>query len=99
MLVERKVCASTIDTGLQQTPLFFAVRSEPESGGLECPSFLIQHSCNADHVDVLGQTPLFYAAKRESPECVEALIGARAVVDTADSSGKRATFFAAKQGS
>merc|ERR1711884_53631 len=67
LLVERRVDPTVVDTDMEQTALFFAVRNHPQSGGIDCARYLINQRCSLDHVDKMGQTPLFYAVKNRPP--------------------------------
>lgn len=99
LLVHFEADASLVDTALQQTPLFYAVRSNPPGGGLECARYLMTQRCEPDHVDVHGQTPLFYAVQRRDAGCAEALVASSAAVNRVDLAGQTPLFYAVQAGS
>jgi len=87
---------TVVDTQLQQTALFFAVRNHKFSGGMDCARYLISQRCDPDHVDKQGQTPLFYAVQRPDPECTQTLIMEGADLNKRDSVMQTPVFYAAK---
>lgn len=79
LLHTRRVDVTAVDTTNRQTPLFFAVRPGRGSGGAGCAEFLLTCRCDANHMDVNGQTALQYAAQRtDGPQCVEVVLAAGA---------------------
>eukprot|EP00927_Polykrikos_kofoidii_P050897 TRINITY_DN4473_c0_g2_i1.p1 TRINITY_DN4473_c0_g2~~TRINITY_DN4473_c0_g2_i1.p1 ORF type:complete len:1111 (+),score=228.72 TRINITY_DN4473_c0_g2_i1:384-3716(+) len=110
LLVQRQVDPTAVDTQLQQTALFFAVRpltpsavptrvAEKAAGDGACARFLLTEKCSPHHVDLHGQTPMFYAVKREAADCSEALIEAKASVNHTDALRQSPCFFAAQANS
>jgi len=99
LLVERGVpVVGTAHPTLHQTPLFFAVRNDDFASGKECAETLIAHSCHPDHIDVHGQSALFYAAQRVDPDCVQLLIRHGASVNCVDAQGITACGYASRAG-
>jgi len=96
LLVEHRMDPTIVDTQLEQTALFFAVRNHKLSGGVDCARYLISQRCDPDHVDKHGHTPLFYAVQRPDPECMQALIMAGADPNKCDSINQTPVFYAAK---
>jgi len=87
-----------VDGQWQQTPLFFAVREEPEGAGPKLVRFLLERRCDPLRRDFNGHRPLHYAAKRQDPACVELLLEFRAQVDPVDNMGCTPVTFAAGMG-
>merc|ERR1712232_629351 len=89
LLVERHVPADLVDQQMQQTALFFAVRTSPElqgveGGGPQCAAYLIEQGCDVNHQDRQQQTALFYAARRRSSDCLDLLLQKQADVNLRD---------------
>lgn len=98
LLVEHKLDPTVVDTRLLQTPLFFSVRSGVKAGGLSCALYLLGARCDADHSDLRGETPLFYAVQRADAGCAEALLAAGAKASHMNQFGGTAAFYAARAG-
>jgi len=96
LLVEGRLDPTLVDTRLQQTPLFFAVRAGKHAGGLECAHFLMEQQCSPNHADRRGETLIFYAAQRPEAECSKALLERRANPNHINRFGHTAVFYAAR---
>eukprot|EP00406_Dinophysis_acuminata_P067302 CAMPEP_0179266874 /NCGR_PEP_ID=MMETSP0797-20121207/29638_1 /TAXON_ID=47934 /ORGANISM="Dinophysis acuminata, Strain DAEP01" /LENGTH=631 /DNA_ID=CAMNT_0020975115 /DNA_START=1 /DNA_END=1897 /DNA_ORIENTATION=+ len=98
LLVEGRLDPTVVDTRLQQTALFFAVRGGQHAGGLDCALFLLERRCSPDHADLRGETPLFYAVQRADAACTKALVAEGASPGRANRFGQTAAFYAARAG-
>ena len=73
--------------------MFYAARE----GNTECCELLIRQRCDINHRDVYGQTPLFFAIKKERTHTSRALYLQGAQLDVNDNAGRTPAWYCTEE--